>query len=179
MRIRAWPFLLPAFVLTLPSAAAFGHDHAPPPARVVVGDSSAQLRLWSTIWTKREGPRLCSTVFGDGIPDWEPVLATQAGDDTSVVFRKHRRPATLDVTAARRLRHFSPDDPQPVQYTLRRRRRDDVTVAWIAELELPATRRSFVELTATWPDSEGCGGEQEASWDFRLEPSRPRLHSLP
>ncbi len=40
---------------------------------------------------------------------------------------------------------------------------------WVATLDVTVRHRMLVDVSAHWRDVDGCGGDQNASWDFGLK----------
>ena len=85
-----------------------------------------------------------------------------------IVFHKRQRPSRVHALASR---HLADDgylaNARRLPVELNRRERDDHPV-WVAIVEATVRHRLFVDLTAHWRDVDGCGSDQNASWDFGL-----------
>ncbi len=167
-----------ALVLALAAAAALGsgaaahaHDHQVPHAIVHVNKQVKQPHLWSSTWERRTGPNECVAQVGDGVPDFRPkVEVDHLHAKPRIVFRKKQRPRGVRVLTADHLRngYLARSDRRNV--SLRKSHRQGRRV-WIARFRVRVSERLFIDVEANWQDVEGCGGNQSASWSFRLRRS--------
>jgi hypothetical protein len=147
-------------------AAVWGHDHRVPRANLHVNGQVKRLQPWSFSWVHRDGPA-CVSEEGDGVPSFRPIAEVHLHSTPRIVFRKEQRPRRVRAVADDRLEHGYLADARRLDVRLRKSHRDGRRV-WIAKFPARVRARLFVDVEAHWRDLEGCGGDESASWDFRL-----------
>jgi hypothetical protein len=110
----------------------------------------------------------------DGIRRWKQAIRVGGGRRAArIVFRNPTRPRSLAISGWRRL----DSDGEPVgraqrfDYELSPRRRGGKVVGWRASFSfrLRAGRYLYFDVFGRWPDRQGCGGSQDASWTFHVK----------
>jgi len=150
-------------------ATVSAHDHRVPRANLHAGGVAKTLHPWNYEWVRRSGPGECIAIAADGIPNFRPQADVRKHPGLRVVFRKSQRPRRVQALASR---HLANDgylaNARTLAVKLRRRDRGDHPV-WVAAMHPTVRHRLFVDISAHWRDVDGCGGDQNASWSFRLK----------
>jgi len=150
-------------------ATVSAHDHRVPRANLHAGGVAKTLHPWNYEWVRRSGPGECIAIAADGIPNFRPRADVRKHPGLRVVFRKSQRPRRVQALASR---HLADDgylaNAPTLAVKLRRRDRGDHPV-WVAAMHPTVRHRLFVDISAHWRDVDGCGGDQNASWSFRLK----------
>jgi hypothetical protein len=169
-RARTIGVLVGALLVTLAAVTTVSaQDHRVPRAILHVSGEGKRLHPWSFEWLSRSGPNECVGVAGDGVPNFRPRADVRVHSEPRVVFHKRQRPHDVRALASHR-RSDDGDlaDARKLPVRLRTRERDGHPV-WVAIMEVTVRHRLFVDVTAHWRDEDGCGVDQNASWDFGLK----------
>jgi hypothetical protein len=149
-------------------ATVAAHDHRVPRASLHVGGATTKLHPWSFEWISRSGDA-CSAIAADGLPNFKPRVGVRVHPLVRVVFRKSQRPHRVHAVASHQLAdHHHLANARRLPVKLRARDRDGHR-AWVAVMHPTVRHRLFVDIRAHWPDVDGCGGDQNASWSFGLK----------
>jgi hypothetical protein len=159
-----------AFLAALAAVATvWAHDHRVPRANLHVSGVAKTLHPWSYEWVSGSGSDGCAGIAVDGIPNFKPRADVRVHPGLRVVFRKSQRPRRVHALASR---HLADDgylaNARRLPVKLRKRDRGEHSV-WVAAAHPTVRHRLFVDISAHWRDVDGCGGDQNASWDFGLK----------
>jgi hypothetical protein len=149
-------------------ATAWADDHRVPRASLHVSGEAKRLQPWSFEWVSGSGSGGCVAMAVDGIPNFKPRADVRVHPGLRVVFRKSQRPNRVQALASRHLDDGYLANARTLRVKLRKRDRGDHAV-WVAAMHPTVRHRLFVDISAHWRDVDGCGGDQNASWDFRLK----------
>jgi hypothetical protein len=111
-------------------------------------------------------------MFADGVATFRRRADVHLHSTPRIVFHKTQRPKEIAVYAARHLHRGYLRHAKRLDVNLRKSDRSGHRV-WIAKFRALVRDRLFVDLTGYWRDTEGCGGPEDASWDFALTRVRP------
>jgi hypothetical protein len=90
-------------------------------------------------------------------------------------FRKRHEPQDVTVTIWNRVKEQGEyqkpiGEPKYVSPELSPRYRDGVLWGWAADFHLNVSGHRYLSTFARWPDQQGCGDMQDASWSFHVAP---------
>jgi len=171
MKPRAWRLALTVAVVAglavIPSIWA--HDHRVPRTRLYVGGQVKRLTPWSFTWFRAADDSTCNGMTGDGIPTFLPSAEVDHRHARlGVVFQKQQRPRAVTALADDHLSRVGYlANGKRVDVHLQPRHRNGRRF-WAAVMRVTVHQRLFFDVNARWRDEEGCGGREDASWDFRL-----------
>jgi hypothetical protein len=166
--------ILTCIVATMSAPSALATDHRVPRAVLFTGEASQRGLPIHTVWLRGRG-RFCLATFADGLSRFpNPVGDTEAGP-IAVRFWKADPPTFASVSAWERVdRNGQPKgEPMSLPFLLRPHLRDGAPRAWELVLALPPSPHLYLEVTADWPDEDGCGGtpdigSQYGIWRFHV-----------
>lgn len=165
--------VLGLFGVMLAQARAEAHDHRVP--RTVLkkgaGELQAGIRVFESSWNAPAVGGGCvtqSAVYRTRFPGADTVVA---GGKLRVRVLKAQRPDSFEIVAWRGLDEDGEPagEAQRLGRTLERVVRGGKTVAWDAVFSVDeAGREYYLAGEGHWRDSQGCRGDQFASWGFHV-----------
>lgn len=162
-----------AAMFTIP-AAAQASDHMPP--RVTLHASGKVLKgsPWTFSWQRPALPTGCVAAHADGVPDYGGRgLSIGSGERVlNITLHKRQKPRRVHVQSWTQL----DEDGSPagrsrvLAYRLLGRGSGEGR-RWIVRLRrLFISGDLYLDVYASWPETEGCGGIQSGNWDFHVAP---------
>jgi hypothetical protein len=174
---RRGSLLVPVILVitVLPSGRSVGHDHTYPALIAHAGDAQQLGRNWSVTWHSGSEDGHCGTLVGHGPPRFHKNPARFPVPETiRLEFAKEQAPESVSIGVARKLRarghntvigkrRYPEYRIEPVT------NEEGVVVGWVAAFDVFRARHFYMDVRASWPDVDGCGGRQEVNWTLHLE----------
>ncbi len=156
----------------LPAGQAAAHDHRAPRAELRVAGQRQSGRLWSSAWYAAVG-EVCVGNAVEARPTYRSD-AVEVGEGrfrARVRFVKGEAPARVVVSARQRLGEDGVAVGRRVEVHARIRpllAPDGSSRAWTLLIRSSVREDLYLLITGRWPDVDGCGPRQHASWTFHL-----------
>lgn len=162
--------LLAVVVLAGVTPTAVAYDHQAPVIGLRVGEVAQRGYSYHYWWTEKQSLTTCVAWHANniqGFPAASPEISSQQ-QVLRINIWKDKQPSYLA------LRSWTLVGPSgnavgpraDVDFTLRKRKTTAGRIYFEVSFRSAWLFENYLELVATWPDTEGCGGEQGGYWTF-------------
>jgi hypothetical protein len=154
------------------AGTALAHDHEPPSASLTAGDKHQNGNLWQFCWSRAMGEPGFSVFYcSDGFFQWQKPRLVPAGTEASVRFGTAHVPEQVDLAYWRKIDRFDnpKGDPTHLDAEVVPVTENGEVVAYDAIFTVPSRGQFYMNAFGAWPDQEGSGQMQDASWTFHLK----------
>jgi hypothetical protein len=174
MSRRATSIAAGAVLLMSLLSPAWAHDHEPPLSVLTVQKAEQKGRLGTYCWTAPgDQPDTYTQTCVDSIPTWPKAITADPRKQTRVRFHSATEPEDLTIAFWRHVdeNKFPTGDAHTLKTTLEPvLDENQEVIAWDLVFRLPARgRHLYLRAAGYWPDQDGSGANQDASWTYHVK----------